>query len=77
MSEMNEKEHKTIGLNIRLAPIENSDQPVLANFTRLNGARGLVFVDFGFLEPAALAAGQSHNCRTGRPLTQTVPTCPV
>ena len=49
-----EPEEKTVGLNIRLAPIGNSDQPVFTNFTRLNGAPGMVFVDFGFLEPAAL-----------------------
>jgi hypothetical protein len=49
-------ESKSAGLNIRLAPVNNSDQPVLANFTRLNGAPGMVFVDFGFLEPAALSA---------------------
>lgn len=49
-------EVKSAGLNIRLAPVDNSDQPVLANFTRLNGAPGMVFVDFGFLEPAALSA---------------------
>lgn len=49
-------EEKAVGLNIRLAPVNNSDQPVLANFTRLNGAPGMVFVDFGFLEPAALSA---------------------
>ena len=49
-------EQKSVGLNIRLAPVNNSDQPVLANFTRLNGAPGMVFVDFGFLEPAALSA---------------------
>ena len=34
------KEHgnespKTVGLNIRLNPVEDSDRPVLANFTRL------------------------------------------
>ncbi len=26
---------KTVGLNIRLAPVENSDQPVFSNFTRI------------------------------------------
>ena len=57
MAEPNEKqESKSVGLNIRLAPVDNADQPVLANFTRLNGAPGMVFVDFGFLEPAALAS---------------------
>lgn len=43
------------GLSVRLAASDRSDQPVLANFTRLNGAPGMVFIDFGFLEPAALA----------------------
>ncbi len=56
--------NKTTGLNIRLAPVNNSDQPVLANFTRLNGAPGMVFLDFGFLEPAALAA-LSRLAQTG------------
>jgi DNA-binding LytR/AlgR family response regulator len=55
---------KSVDLNIRLAPIDNSDQPVLANFTRLNGAPGMVFVDFGFLEPAGLAA-LSRLAQTG------------
>ena len=54
--EATKTEAKSAGLNIRLAPVSNSDQPVLANFTRLNGAPGMVFVDFGFLEPAALSA---------------------
>lgn len=49
-------ESRQVGLNIRLAPVGNSDQPMLANFTRLNGAPGMVFVDFGFLEPAALSS---------------------
>ena len=56
MAEAKEAVEKSAGLKIRLAPVENSDQPVLANFTRLNGAPGMVFVDFGFLEPAALSA---------------------
>jgi hypothetical protein len=56
MAEAKEAQEKSTGLNIRLAPVENSDQPVLANFTRMNGAPGMVFVDFGFLEPAALSA---------------------
>jgi len=57
-------ESKSVGLNIRLAPVNNSDQPVLSNFTRLNGAPGMAFVDFGFLEPAALAA-LSRLAQTG------------
>jgi hypothetical protein len=44
------------GLNLRLAPVDHSDQPKLANITRVSGAPGMVFVDFGFLEPGTIAA---------------------
>ena len=37
-------------------PVDNSDQPVLMNYTSLNVAPGMVFIDFGFLEPAMLTA---------------------
>ncbi len=47
---------KPAGLNIRLTPVEHSDQPKLANITRVSGAPGMVFVDFGFLEPGTMAA---------------------
>jgi hypothetical protein len=43
-------------LGIRLAPVDNSDQPVVANYTNLNIAPGMVFIDFGFLEPGLLTA---------------------
>src|SRR3954464_5519560 len=43
-------------LGIRLMPVDNSDQPVVANYTALNVAPGMVFIDFGFLEPAMLTA---------------------
>ena len=62
---------QTVGLNVRLAPVGNSDQPVLANFTRLNGAPGMVFVDFGFLEPAALSA-LSRLAQSGGKIPETL-----
>jgi len=70
------KEHgnespKTVGLNIRLNPVEDSARPVLANFTRLNGAPGMVFVDFGFLEPAALSA-LSRLAQSGGKIPETL-----
>jgi hypothetical protein len=71
MAETNEKQDNKVALNIRLAPVANSDQPVLANFTTLNGAPGMVFVDFGFLEPAALDA-LSRTARSGGKLPQTL-----
>jgi hypothetical protein len=43
-------------LGIRLAPANDSDQPVVANYTQLNVAPGMVFIDFGFLEPAMMNA---------------------
>jgi hypothetical protein len=46
----------TTSLAIRLLPVENSDQPVLANYANVNVAPGMVFIDFGFLEPAMLQA---------------------
>ena len=43
-------------LGIRLQPVGNSDQPVVANYTTLNIAPGMVFIDFGFLEPGLMTA---------------------
>ena len=74
MAEQNAKpetQEKTVGLNIRLAPVDNSDQPVLANFTTLHGSLGMVFVDFGFLEPAALDA-LSRLARSGGKIQETL-----
>jgi hypothetical protein len=41
-------------LNIRLQPVEHSDQPVFANFSFVQGAQGMLFLDFGFLEPSVM-----------------------
>jgi len=71
MAEAKKIQENSGGLNIRLAPVENSDQPVLANFTRLNGAPGMVFVDFGFLEPAALSA-LSRLAQSGGKIPETL-----
>jgi len=43
-------------LPLRLVPVRDSDQPIVANYTALNVAPGMVFVDFGFIEPGMLAA---------------------
>ena len=45
---------KGLQLGIRLQSVEGSDQPVFSNFTMVQGAPGMVFLDFGFLEPNAL-----------------------
>jgi hypothetical protein len=43
-------------LGIRLAPVGDSDQPVVANYVQVNVAPGMAFIDFGFLEPGMLSA---------------------
>ena len=43
-------------MGVRLAPVDDSDQPVLSNYTTVNVAPGMVFIDFGFLEPGMLNA---------------------
>lgn len=43
-------------LGVRLVPVENSDQPVMANYVQVNVVPGMAFVDFGFLEPGMLNA---------------------
>jgi len=43
-------------MGIRLVAVENSDQPVVANYCAINVSPGMAFLDFGFLEPGMLAA---------------------
>jgi hypothetical protein len=56
-------------LGIGLVPVDNSDQPVVANYTSLSVAPGMVFVDFGFLEPSVLA-GLPRIARAGGKLPE-------
>ena len=60
-----------VELNIRLMPVDNSDQPVLSNFTSLKGAPGMAFLDFGFLEPGAMEA-VSRAARDGGKMPDTL-----
>ena len=47
---------KPTAISVRLTPANHSDQPVLANYVSLQPASGMLLLDFGFLEPAVLAA---------------------
>ena len=60
---------KTMAL--RLTPVRDSDQPIVANYTALNVAPGMVFVDFGFIEPGMLAA-LPRVAREGGKLPETI-----
>ena len=46
--------HMQVG--IRLAPGEQSTQPILCNFSGVTNAGGLLLLEFGFLEPGGLNA---------------------
>jgi len=58
-------------MGIRLMPVDNSDQPVLANYTNLNIAPGMAFIDFGCLEPGLLTA-LPRVARSGGKLPESV-----
>jgi hypothetical protein len=62
-------ENKPSGMNVNLAPVGDSDQPVVANYTALNMSPGMAFIDFGFLEPAMLAE-LPHLARQGGKLPE-------
>jgi hypothetical protein len=53
---MSEAKEKTLSLNVRLMPSESSAQPRATNYTNVGVAQGIAYVDFGFIEPALLAA---------------------
>jgi hypothetical protein len=58
-------------LGIRLQPVEQSDQPVFANFSFVQGAQGMLFLDFGFLEPSVMPS-VLRLARGGGKLPETV-----
>ena len=45
-----------VQVGLRLRPANESDHPLLSNFTGVQGAGGLLYIDFGFVEPNALPA---------------------
>jgi hypothetical protein len=61
-------------VNVRLQPASGSEQPVFSNFVMSQGTAGVVFIDFGFLEPSALpsvarmvqSGGKAPDAITGR-----------
>jgi hypothetical protein len=47
---------KTISMNVRLKPSEPSAHPHAVNYSNVGVAQGIAYLDFGFIEPAVLAA---------------------
>ncbi len=53
---MSNAKNQTLALNVRLKPSESSAHPLATNYTNVGVAQGIAYVDFGFIEPALLAA---------------------
>ena len=65
------KEASRQSVNLQLLPANGSDQPVLANVTMVQPTAGVALVDFGFLDPGAMAA-LSNMARAGRKVPERV-----
>jgi hypothetical protein len=63
---MDEAADKTIALNVRLKASEPSSHPRATNYTNVGVAQGIAYVDFGFIEPAQLAA-IAKTAKDGQP----------
>ncbi len=55
-SEKAPQSEKAISLNVQLTSGTATDQPVMANYSAVNVAPGVVHLDFGFIEPALFGA---------------------
>ncbi|MBY0246739.1 MAG: hypothetical protein K2Q17_03635 [Nitrospiraceae bacterium] len=53
---MSESKDATISLNVRLKASESSAHPRAVNYANVGVAQGTAYLDFGFIEPALLAA---------------------
>ena len=43
-------------VNVQLIPSGQADQPLLSNFTMVHPSAGVALLDFGFIDPGAVAA---------------------
>lgn len=53
---MSEPKDSPIAFNVRLSPSDSSAHPRVTNYTNVGMAQGVAYIDFGFIEPALLAA---------------------
>lgn len=58
-------------IGVRLVPTGDSDLPILSNFARVQVSGSGVLVDFGFIEPAGLAA-LARTARAGGKMPEAV-----
>lgn len=67
MMEPTQQPSQPVALNVKLTPIDHSDQPISTNYTSVMAAQGLAYLDFGFIEPGALAL-IARAAQDGKPL---------
>lgn len=65
MKDTNEQA-QVVALNVRLKPSEPSAHPLATNYTNVGVAQGIAYVEFGFIEPALLAA-IAKTAKDGQP----------
>ena len=56
---------------IRLVPVDGSDKPVMSNYATFEATPGIVYIDFGFIEPAVIGALQRAT-HAGAPLPEQI-----
>jgi hypothetical protein len=50
-----QKTTNAVALQVKLKPVDRSDQPLTANYTSVGVAQGIAYLDFGFIEPTLMA----------------------
>lgn len=70
-AETSSKQTQQQAVNLQLVPANGSDQPLLANVTMVQPTAGVTLLDFGFLDPAAMAA-LNNMARAGRKVPERV-----
>ena len=62
---MSQPKDTTIALSVRLKPSDSSAHPRAVNYTSVGISQGMAYLDFGFIEPAVLAA-IAKNAKDGQ-----------
>jgi hypothetical protein len=70
-SEGTAKEPARQAVNLQLMPSDGSDQRLLANVTMVQPTAGVALLDFGFLDPAAMAV-LTNMARAGKKVPERV-----
>jgi hypothetical protein len=69
--EKGNRSKKVVAVNVKLMPVNHSDQPISANYTNVAVAQGIAYLDCGFIEPEALAL-VARAAQNGQPFPKSV-----